>query len=162
VAIEALGLYSLEWPQVWERPPGPARALAYRMTSEVTVHPWAPAELLGLFEAAGLRPLRAADRTLQAGPKLGEARYWPGLPDVRAGLNALLGGAPEAAAVAALEEPLPPLPAGRAALLHHALAGRRAELLRSGPPSASAIWRLEPGTAGGFGHGLFVVGRVQA
>ena len=160
VAVEALGLYSLEWPQLWERPPGPARALPYRMAGDVTVHPWAPAELLGVFERCGLRPLAAADRTLQAGPKLGEGRYWPALPDVRAGLNALLGGAAGAAAVAQLGEPLPPLPAGPAALLHHALAERRAQLLRAGPPSASAIWRLEPRTAGGFGHGLLVTGRV--
>jgi SAM-dependent methyltransferase len=160
VALEALGLRSLEWPQLWDRGPGPARALAYRMASDVIVHPWAPAELFGVLEACGIRPLWAADRTVQAAPKLGEGRYWPGLPDVRAGLNALLEGTADDPAVRELGAPLPPLPAGPAARVHHAMAERRARLLRRGGRSASAIWHLEPRTAGGFGHGLFVVGRV--
>jgi len=31
VALEGLGLHSLEWPGIWETRPGPARALAYRL-----------------------------------------------------------------------------------------------------------------------------------
>jgi SAM-dependent methyltransferase len=74
VALETLGLFSLEWPRLWSRPPGPARTIPYRLSGEVTVHPWAPAELYAMFREAGIEPLRAHDRTLQAGPKTGEGR----------------------------------------------------------------------------------------
>jgi hypothetical protein len=162
VAIEALGLYSLEWPGLWGSAPGPARTIAYRLASDVRVHPWSPAELLGLFEECGIRPLRALDRTLQAGPKLGEGRYWPGLPDVRGALNDLLAGSGRSPASLAL--PLPPLPAGQAALIHHTLAARRRRLVaaRHSPVVlARAVWSLEPATRGGYGHGLMAVGRVR-
>jgi SAM-dependent methyltransferase len=161
VALEALGRYSLEWPHLWDTAPGRARTIPYRLAADVRVHPWSPAELLGLLEECGIRPLRAVDRTLQAGPKLGEGRYWPGLPDVRSALNALLTGS---AAVAALAAPLPPLPAGEPALLHHALVARRQRLLEVALPEhalARAVWALEPATGGGYGHGLMVVGRIR-
>ncbi len=38
----------------------------------------------------------ALDRTLQAGPKVGSGRYWPGLPPLRAALSGLLRGEPPA------------------------------------------------------------------
>ena len=161
VALEALGLRSLEWPQLWERPPGRGRTIPYRMATDVAVHPWAPDELFALFDAHGVRPLGASDRTLQAGPKLGEGRYWPGLPDVRAALNAGLERRLDADALAKLRAPLPPLPACHAALVHHELAARRARLPASAGDIASAIWKLEPRTGLGLGHGLFVVGRVR-
>jgi SAM-dependent methyltransferase len=162
VALEALGLRSLEWPGVWNAPPGPARTLPYRLAADVSVHPWAPHELFRLFEDAGIEPLSAHDRTLQCPPKAGEGRYWPGMPALRDVLNDLLdGGAPGPA----LAAPLPPLPAGDAAVLHHALAARRRELLAlssaRGAVLARSVWRLEPPTAGGYGHGLLVVGRVR-
>lgn len=160
VALEALGLRSLEWPGLWSSAPGRERTIAYRLGADVSVHPWAPEELFALYEDAGIEPLRAHDRTLQAGPKLGEGRYWPGLPDVREGLNALLAGAGEPPAV--LSAPLPPLPAGEPARLHHELARLRASLVGRARPSASAVWQLDPPTRGGFGHGLLVVGRVRA
>jgi hypothetical protein len=163
VALEALGLHSLEWPQLWNTAPGPARTIPYRLAADVSVHPWSPQELLGLMEECGIRPLRAVDRTLQAGPKLGEGRYWPGLPDVRAALGALLAGSASPAAVATLAAPLPPLPAGEPALVHHALGARRRRLLDAALPDAAlarAVWSLEPRTAGGYGHGLMAVGRV--
>jgi hypothetical protein len=160
VALEALGLRSLEWPQLWDCPPGRSRAIPYRMATDVTVHPWAPDELFRLFEACGIRPLAAEDRTLQAGPKLGEGRYWPSLPDVRADLNAALAGRADAAALHALRAPLPPLPAGEAAMVHHTLAGRRARLPAAPQDAASAVWKLEPRSSAGFGHGLLVIGRV--
>jgi hypothetical protein len=127
----------------------------------VPVHPWAPHELFALFDAHGISPLGASDRTLQAGPKLGEGRYWPGLPDLRAALNASLDGGMDPEALRALRAPLPPLPACDAALVHHALAERRARLPENLADVASAVWNLEPRTARGFGHGLFVVGRVR-
>jgi SAM-dependent methyltransferase len=157
LAIEALGRYSLEWPQLWGTPPGAARTIQYRLTEDVDVHPWAPGELFGLLNARGIVPLGALDRTLQAAPKLADGRYWPGLPDLRGALNALIAGIGEPAALDALAAPLPPLPACEAALVHHTLAARRRELVA---PAASAVWQLEPRSAGGFGHGLFVVGRV--
>jgi SAM-dependent methyltransferase len=157
VAVEALGLSSLEWPQLWGTAPGRSRMLRYRLASDVLVHPWSPRELFGLFERAGITPLCAADRTLQAGPKTG--RYWPGLPDLRRALNGLIDGA--LADAEALIEPLPPLPASDAALLHRTLAARRRALWRGGVPSASDVWMLEPLTSRGFGHGLLVVGRVR-
>jgi SAM-dependent methyltransferase len=160
VALEALGLLSLEWPQLWNRSPGSGRTIPYRMAADVSVHPWAPSELFELFAERGLRPLCSADRTVQAGPKLGEGRYWRGLPDVRGALNAGLELRADDAALGALRAPLPPLPAGRAALVHHALAGRRARLPAQLPCPASAVWRLEPRSAAGYGHGLLVVGRV--
>jgi hypothetical protein len=162
VALEALGLYSLEWPRLWNTAPGAHRTLPYRLAEDVPVHPWAPAELFGLFDDAGIEPLHALDRTLQAGPKNGEGRYWPGLPNVRAALNGLLSGdAPRGE----LSAPLPPLPASGAANLHHALALRRRALTgrsrRRGPALAEAIWRLEPASGTGCGHGLLAVGRVR-
>ena len=159
VAIEALGLYSLEWPQLWDSPPGRARKVGYRLASEVLVHPWSPPELFRMLGASGIRPLWAADRTIQAGPKTGDGSYWPGLPAVRRALNGLLGEAP--AEADELTAPLPPLPAGEAALVHHTLAARRRTLLRDGPRPASAVWGLEPPIGGGYGHGLLVVGRVD-
>nr|MBA3262368.1 class I SAM-dependent methyltransferase [Thermoleophilaceae bacterium] len=114
VALEALGLYSLEWPRLWSTAPGAERAVPYRLAADVMVHPWAPAELFSRFEEAGIEPLHALDRTLQAGPKAGAGRYWPGLPDVRAALNGLLCGDEPQAGLAA---PLPPLPAGLPALM---------------------------------------------
>jgi hypothetical protein len=161
VAIEALGLYSLEWPQLWGSPVGGARTIAYRLAADVQVHPWTPEELFAAYGACGIEPLRALDRTLQAAPKLGEGRYWPGLPDVRGALNALIGGDGSAYVMATLSAPLPPLPACEAALIHHTLAARRCELLARKRRSASAIWQLEPATAGGFGHGLLVIGRLR-
>jgi SAM-dependent methyltransferase len=162
VALEALGRWSLEWPGLWEQPPGPGRTVRYRLGTDVAVHPWSPMELMRLFSDAGIEPLVAADRTLQAGPKLGEGRYWPGLPPVRDALDALLAGEP---AAPALSDPLPPLPAGPAALVHHELMHRRCALVSrsdlDGARLARAIWRLEPSTGGGFGHGLLVVGRVR-
>jgi SAM-dependent methyltransferase len=164
VALEALGRYSLEWPQLWGTAVGRARTIAYRLAADVRIHPWSPVELLGLLEECGIRPVGAVDRTIQAGPKLGEGRYWPGLPDVRAALNALLAGrSAPATALAALAAPLPPLPAGRPALIHHALAARRRTLVDAALPAAAlarAIWSLEPATGGGYGHGLRGVGRI--
>jgi SAM-dependent methyltransferase len=161
VALEALGLFSLEWPRLWQREPGSARTVPYRLAEDVPVHPWAPAELFALLEEAGIEPLGAYDRTLQAGPKTGEAGWWPGLPRVRRALNALLGSRPDAAALAELAAPLPPLPAGRAALVHHTLAARRRRLSRRGRCAARDVWDLEPRTGGGYGHGLLVAGRVR-
>jgi SAM-dependent methyltransferase len=157
VALEALGLRSLEWPQLWDTAPGAPRTIRYQLGAEVLVHPWSPAELFALLTDAGIQPLRALDRTLQAGPKAGV--YWPGLPGVRGALNALLGGCAVDRALAAA---LPPLPAGEAAQMHHELAARRRALVQRGSVSASAIWDLEPLTGGGYGHGLLVVGRVRA
>jgi len=162
VALEALGLFSLEWPRLWDRPAGPSRAIPYRLATEVIVHPWAPRELGGVFREAGIEPVWARDRTLQAGPKLGEERYWPGLPAVRPALNSLLDGNATERDHADLAAALPPLPAGEPALLHHALAARRHALARRALPSAAEIWGLEPPTGGGFGHGLLLVGRVVA
>jgi SAM-dependent methyltransferase len=162
VALEGLGLNSLEWPGLWGAPVGAARTIPYRLGADVDVHPWAPAELMRRYDLAGIAPLRALDRTVQAGPKLGEGRYWPGLPGVRAGLRELLAGGPPPAA---LSEPLPPLPASPPAFVHGALAaGRRFVARRSGLAGASlarAIWALEPRSAGGYGHGVLVVGRVR-
>jgi SAM-dependent methyltransferase len=162
VAIEALGLYSLEWPRLWGTPAGVPRTVPYRLGADVPVHPWAPIELFERFRAAGIEPLVARDRTLQAGPKLAESRYWPGLPSVRAALASLLVGG---SAGQALTSPLPPLPAGFPAQLHHAVAERRREAVLAaadaGPGLAEAIWALEPCTGGGYGHGLLIVGRVR-
>ncbi len=169
VALEALGLFSLEWPALWETAPGPARMLPYRLSAETWVHPWAPSELEAIFADAGITTLRGVDRSVQAGPKVGEGRYWPGLPPVRASLNDLLAGTDEGVGAVevlrALEAPLPPLPAHPAARMHHALLARRQELVRaerglSPQRLARAVWALEPGTGGGFGHGLLAVGRV--
>ena len=164
VAFEALGLYSLEWPQLWSTPPGRGRLLDYRLGADVSVHPWAPDELARLFADAGVRPLRALDRSLQTGPKLGEGRYWPGLPPLREAIGRLLGGDEGTEPVEAITAPLPPLPAGAAARVHHALADRRREFvphLGGGPAClARAVWGLEGRSGGGFGHGLTMVGRV--
>jgi hypothetical protein len=163
VALEALGARSLEWPGLWEVPAGPARTIPYRLGADVPVHPWTPEELFALFADAGIAPGWAVDRTLQAGPKTGDGRYWPGLPPLRDALNSLLAGDPSPQALDELRAPLPPLPAGPAAVLHHALASRRRALLDRGPRDpARALWRLEPSTSGGYGHGLMVVGRVEA
>jgi SAM-dependent methyltransferase len=161
VAIEALGVFSLEWPRLWGTPAGPARTIPYRLAADVEVHPWAPAELAAMLREAGIEPLRALDRTLQAGPKTGEGRYWPALPAVRGALNALLAGERDGAHEAELCAPLPPLPAGRAALVHHTLAARRRALATARRLSPEAIWALEPRTGDGLGHGLLVVGRVS-
>lgn len=164
VALEALGLFSLEWPSLWDTAPGPARTLPYRLSAETHVHPWSPTELEGIFAKAGIAPLRALDRSVQAGPKVGGGDYWPGLPPVRASLNDLLSGT--AASVEALAAPLPPLPAHPAARVHHGLVTQRQELVGSehglSPQAlARAIWALDPTTGGGFGHGLLAVGRVE-
>lgn len=160
IAIEALGLHSLEWPGLWSERPGRERMLRYRLSGEMEVHPWTPEELRRLFEESGLRWLGALDRTVQAGPKLGE--YWPGLPPVREGIAALLAGRP--ADAGALCAPLPPLPAHPAARIHHALARARRELIAGSSghdPSAvaHAVWGLEQRLAAGAGHGLVAVGR---
>jgi SAM-dependent methyltransferase len=162
VALEALGLYSLEWPRLWGTPPGARRTIPYQLGADVPVHPWAPGEMFERFRAAGIEPLGARDRTVQAGPKIGVSRYWPGLPSVRAALATLLAGGP---ACDALTSPLPPLPAGFPARLHHALAERRREAVfaaaAGGLALAEAIWALEPPSGGGYGHGLLIVGRVR-
>lgn len=164
VALEGLGLHSLEWPRLWGTAPGHARMLPYRLATDVTVHPWGPDELSGLFEEAGIRPLLRRDRTLQAAPKLGENRYWPGLPAARRGLVALMRG--DRSGLDDLGAPLPPLPAHPAGIFHHALAARRAALLnasgrRDPRRLARAVWALEPASSAGLGHGLLVVGRVR-
>jgi SAM-dependent methyltransferase len=162
VAIETLGLFSLEWPGLWSSPAGLARTIPYRLAADVAVHPWAPFELAAMLREAGIEPLRGHDRTLQAGPKTGEGRYWPGLPAVRDALNALLAGEPERRTpVTELSAPLPPLPAGPAAHIHHRLAARRRALAAERTLTPETVWALEPATGGGFGHGLLLVGRVR-
>lgn len=164
VALEALGLYSLEWPSIWESEPGVGRTLPYSLGAQVDVHPWSPEELRELYEAAGIAWLGAVDRTLQAGPKTGEGRYGPSLPALRPALNGLLEGDPRH--LDALSAPLPPLPAHAAAEVHHELARRRRALTsghgrRLAPPElAREVWALEPASGGGFGHGLLAIGRV--
>jgi SAM-dependent methyltransferase len=159
VALEGLGLFSLEWPRLWDRPVGPPRTIPYRLATDVLVHPWARRELGEVLRDAGIEPLWARDRTLQAGPKAGD--YWPGLPSARRGLNALLGGNATTRDRDELATVLPPLPAGEPAILHHSLAARRRALMRRPGTSAADIWSLEPPTGGGFGHGLLLVGRVR-
>lgn len=167
VALEALGLYSLEWPGLWQTEPGPERAIGYRLGGETEVHPWSADELRSIFDAAGIDPVRTLDRSVQAGPKVGEGRYWPGLPPVRAALNALLDGSLDR--LAALEAGLPPLPAHPdhpVARIHHGLVTRRQTLLgeergRAPQELARAVWALEPSTGEGYGHGLLAVGRVR-
>jgi SAM-dependent methyltransferase len=163
VALESLGLFSLEWPPLWATRPGAGREIPYRLGSDVRVHAWAAHELAQEFERAGIRPLRAIDRTIQAGPKAGAGRYFRGLPDVRGGLAGLLDGEPPSHSLVAQ---LPPLPAGPAAEIHHGLAASRRDVIsRSGLTGAAlarSLWGLEPATGGGFGHGLLLVGRVPA
>jgi SAM-dependent methyltransferase len=163
IALEALGLGSLEWPGLWDTTPGAGRSLPYRLGSDVTVHPWGPRELWALHRDAGLRPVGVLDRSVQAGPKTGDGRYWPGLPPLRRALDDLLEGRDEAAARGVLAQPLPPLPAGRAAGIHHALGMRRRRLAtdRGGTTGglARTMWALEARSSGGFGHGLTVVAR---
>ena len=169
VALEVLGLRSLEWPRLWEAPVGPARTISYPLATPVEVHPWLPAELAELYAQAGIQPLLALDRTLQAGPQLGVDGLWPGLPALRPALDCLVGGGEDPDVlpdIALLAEPLPPLPAGPAAALHHELAARRRRLVLGRgvvgvPGLADDIWRLEPLTGGGFGHGLTLVGRIR-
>ena len=163
IALEALGLYSLEWPQLWSSAPGGDRTIWYELAAEVAVHPWSPLELRAIYECAGLRWMGAVDRSVQAGQKLGERGYWPGLPPLRAGLNALLEGDP--AGAASLREPLPPLPAHPAARTHHVLAERRRSVLVPAPrlrPEAVAerVWRLEPCSGAGIGHAVLAVARA--
>jgi hypothetical protein len=74
---DGIGSDYWKWPQLWETAPGRARTVPYSLATEVLVHPWAPVELFGFFTEAGVEPLRAVDRTLQAGPKTQD--YWPGL-----------------------------------------------------------------------------------
>lgn len=167
VALEALGVYSIEWPGLWQTAPGPERVVGYRLADETEVHPWAAAELREIFTAAGIDPVRTLDRSVQAGPKVGEGRYWPELPPVRAALNALLEGSFDG--LDALEAPLPPLPAHPehpVARIHHGLVSRRRTLVREErqrTPQALAheVWALEPSTGEGYGHGLMAVGRVR-
>lgn len=167
VAIEAMGLRSLEWPRLWKRPVGAARTIPYRLGADVAVHPWAPEELFALFEDAGMEPLGAQDRSVQAGPKAGEGRYWQ-LPPLRAALDALLAGGTSddtaREARAALTAPLGPLPWGPAAHVHHQLATRRRRLLEGEPDSGASlarkVWALEPRSSGGYGHGLLLIARV--
>lgn len=163
VAIEALGLHSLEWPLLWDRPVGSARTISYRLGADVPVHPWAPHELCALLEGAGMKPLVARDRSVQAGPKAGEGRYWR-LPPLRRALDTLLAGTAGGEARAALAAPLGPLPPGPAAVMHHELARRRRELAHDrtheSASLARAVWGLEPRSGGGYGHGLLVVARV--
>jgi len=165
VALEALGLRSLEWPRLWSTSPGAERNIPYRLGDrDVRVRPCALEEPAALYEEAGLRPLRAIDRSVQAGPKVGEGRYWPGLPAVRHALDALLGGSRDEADRALLRAALPPLPAGPQAQRHNALAERRRRLVGWAPASPAAlarrIWALEPRSGGGYGHGLMMVGRA--
>lgn len=161
VALEALGLNSLEWPGLWASEPGPGRVIPYRLGADVPVHPWAPAELAAIYERAGISFMWAIDRTVQAGPKTGEGRYWPGMPPLRRAMNELLAGRD---AAEMLRRPLPPLPAGSVAATHHRLAAARRRVLRRrrGAPQelARAVWSAEPRSGGGFGHGLLVAGRV--
>ena len=163
VALEGLGLGSLEWPGLWDTDPGAQRSLPYRLASDVAVHPWSPRELCAMHREAGLKPVQVLDRSVQAGPKTGEGRYWPGLPDLRRGLDDLIQGRDEPAARRVLARTLPPLPAGRAAAVHHTLGLRRRRLAigRGGTPAglARAVWALEARSGGGFGHGLTVVAR---
>ena len=88
----------------------------------------------------------------------------PGLPPLREAIGRLLGGDESSTPLEALTAPLPPLPAGPAARVHHALADRRREFvphLRGGPAClARAAWGLEGRSGGGFGHGLTMVARV--
>jgi SAM-dependent methyltransferase len=161
IALEALGMYSLEWPQLWSTPPGARRIISYELEVDVAVHPWAPLELREIYERAGLRWVGAVDRSVQAGQKLGERTYWPGVPALRAGLNALLRGDP--AGADPLLEPLPPLPAHPAAVTHHGLAERRRTAVgraRESRPVAAAerVWRLEPRSGTGVGHALLAIG----
>jgi SAM-dependent methyltransferase len=161
VALEALGLYSLEWPQLWSTAPGETRTIPYELAADVAVHPWSPVELREVYERAGLRWIGAVDRSVQAGQKLGEHGYWPGLPPLRAGLNALLGHDPAGAGV--LGEALPPLPAHPAARVHHTLVERRRSVLaRVHAPVAIAkqVWCLEPRSAAGLGHAVMAIGRA--
>lgn len=166
VALEALGLFSIEWPSLWHTAPGPDRVIGYQLGGETQVHPWSAAELREIFSGAGIEPVRSVDRSIQAGPKIGDGRYFPGLPPVRAALNALLEGSTEA--IADLEAPLPPLPAHPelpVARIHHALVTERRELLRqsierSPEDLARAVWALDPETGEGYGHGLLAIGRV--
>lgn len=163
IALEALGLGSLEWPRLWSTRPGPRRTVPYRLASDVSVHPWSARELWALHRRAGLRPVRVLDRTVQAGPKTGEGHYWPGLPPLRAAFGDLLEGRGEAGARRVMARALPPLPAGRAALVHHGLAVKRERLATqragTGAGLARAAWALEGRSGGGFGHGLTVVAR---
>ena len=163
VALEALGLYSIEWPGLWSSAPGDCRTLPYRLADEVAVHPWSPDELRCLFADAGIDWLWTADRSVQAGPKVGESAYWPELPHMREAINGLLAGDSGCAGI--LREPLPRLPRHPAAQLHHRLAQSRYDVLdRLGDADpqllAECVWSLERGSSGGHGHGVIAVGRL--
>lgn len=169
VALEGLGLHSLEWPKLWDTSPGAERRATYRLRGEVEIHPWSALELCRLYEEAGIQPLFAVDRSVQAGPKTGDSPAWPRVPRLRAALNSLLQhpGTPSKPALEALAQPLPPLPAGEAAAVHHTLAARRRQVLdqarargAGAAELARAVWALEPRSDCGFGHGITVVGRV--
>ena len=143
VALEALGLNSLEWPRLWGTKPGAARLIPYRLGADVTVHPWAPSELAARYESAGIRPLRALDRTVQAAPKTGDPRYWRGVPCIRGAIAALLRGERLRPARAALSAPLPALPTGAPAAAHGQLAARRrGGVSRAGWPSRGLAWHI--------------------
>ncbi|MGI8750702.1 MAG: hypothetical protein ACR2J6_09195 [Thermoleophilaceae bacterium] len=161
VAVEALGLFSLEWPRLWDTRPGRERILPYLLGADVEVHPWSPPELGSVLESAGIRVASYQDRSAQAGPKLDESRYWPALPPLRGALGDLLAGGPPGPA---LTRALPPLPASPVAAVHQDLAARRHALVRthggSGAALAREIWSLEAGSGGGFGHGLLAIGHV--
>ena len=165
VALEGLGVNSLEWPRLWNTSPGAARLIPYRLGADVTVHPWAPHELAARYESAGIRPLRALDRTVQGAPKTGDPRYWPGMPCIRRAIAALLRGERLHAARAALAAPLPPLPPGAPATVHSRIAARRRRAVARGgclPQGlARRVWSLDGHRSGGFGHGLLMVGRVS-
>ncbi len=165
VALEALGLNSLEWPRLWHTKPGAARLIPYRLGADVTVHPWAPRELAARYESAGIRVLRAIDRTVQGAPKTGEPRYWAGLPRIRSGVAALLRGERSHPALADLSAPLPALPPAAPAAVHRRIAARRRRVVACSDclpqELARRVWSLDGRGSGGYGHGLVMVGRVR-
>ncbi len=163
VAIECLALHSLEWPALWDSPPG--RSIPYELSATTVVYPWAADELAAVFTSAGFGCLRVLDQSVQFGPKLGDHGYWPGLPELRAGMNALLDG--QASGCEAMLAPLPPLPAHPAAGVHHRLAGRRARVVRTAmdldlEPGeiAHRVQDIESDSGGGYGHRVMISGRI--
>lgn len=164
VALEGLGLFSLEWPRLWSVPAGEQeRLLPYQLADETTVHPWSATELCDRFAVAGIEVLETRDSSIQFGPKIGPQGYWPGLPPLREALNGLLAGDNQLRP--ALSAPLPPLPAHPAAAVHHGLAAQRAILAGDQRLGAEAVglaaWNSDPALGGGYGHRLLVVGVVS-